>query len=581
MHRAGRLGIVLWFAASVSPWVHAGEDAPRLRRPVAAVLAQDDARLFVANERSGTVSVIDTKGQRPVAEHQVAKQLLDLVATPDRQTWLALDGTKGELLRLAVEESAVRVVERLPVDATAVRVVVSANGKRAYVAGLWSRRISIIDLGEAERPSRIAGHVDLEIAPRTLLLTQNDKRLIAADSFGGRLAVIDTISQKWLHTTEFPAHNIRGLGLSKDGKTLLVAHQMLNELGHTVENDVHWGLVMTNDLRWLPLATILGGGKDLYHGAHMHPLGQPGRGSADPMGLAVAPDGKVIVTLGGVGQVSFGAEEDFALQRINVGRRPTSVVVSSDSQTAWVVNSFGDSVTRIDLATKAASQEIALGTMPKLSQVEEGERLFRDAKLSLDGWMTCHSCHTDGHTNGQKNDNFSDKTFGAPKRVMSLLTSTDTAPFGWRGTAKDLSEQIHKSVFHTMQGGEASADQVAALAEYLQTLKPPPSIDAARGTVDPPAIARGKALFTTLKCSGCHAGPAYTTPKVYDVGLKDELDHREFNPPSLLGVGQRAPYFHDGRAATLDDVFVEHAHQLDRSLEKQELQDLIKFLRSL
>ena len=31
-----------------------------------------------------------------------------------------------------------------------------------------------------------------------------------------------------------------------------------------------------------------------------------------------------------------------------------------------------------------------------------------------------------------------------------------------------------------------------------------------------------------------------------------------FNAPSLLGVAHNAPYFHDGSAATLDDVFARH-----------------------
>lgn len=570
-------GLALGIALLAAAFAHA-DDAPRLRRPLAAVLSADDRLLYVANEQTGSVSIIDVFSGRISAEIAIGRQLVDFTATPDRRTWLALDGGTGELLRLSVDGQKVDVAERLPVDRTAVRVVVSQNGKRAYVSGLWSRRVHVVQLSA---PAKVVARIDLEIAPRSMLLVENDARLIVADSFAGQLAVIDTANNTWLHTSEFPAHNIRGLGVSKDGKTLLVAHQMLNELGHTVENDVHWGLVMTNDLRWLPLATIVEGKKDLYRGAHMHPLGEPGRGSADPMGLAVAPDGRVVVALGGVGQISTGRENDFALRRVNVGQRPTHVAISSDSRTAWVVNSFSDSVSRVDLESDKVVSEIALGVMPQLTQAERGEQLFYDARLSLDGWMSCHSCHTDGHTNGQKNDNFSDKTFGAPKRVLSLLTTTDSAPFGWRGTAKDLNEQIEKSIFHTMQGGKPTDEQVTALAAYLKTLAPPPSIDTARGSVDEPAIARGKALFGELKCSGCHAAPAYTTPKLYSVGLKDELDHREFNPPSLLGVGQRAPYFHDGRAKTLEDVFTGHDHQLPRVLDEREVRDLIRFLRSL
>ena len=68
---------------------------------------------------------------------------------------------------------------------------------------------------------------------------------------------------------------------------------------------------------------------------------------------------------------------------------------------------------------------------------------------------------------------------------------------------------------------------------------------------------------------------------MYDVGLKDKQGNTEFNPPPLVGVGQRGPYFHDGSAATLRDVFETHGHQLKDDLSEQQLADLLAFLRSL
>ena len=55
------------------------------------------------------------------------------------------------------------------------------------------------------------------------------------------------------------------------------------------------------------------------------------------------------------------------------------------------------------------------------------------AKLAHDGWFSCHSCHTDGHTNSRLNDSLGDGSFGAPKRVLSLLGVNDTAPWAWNG----------------------------------------------------------------------------------------------------------------------------------------------------
>src|SRR5262245_17127001 len=88
---------------------------------------------------------------------------------------------------------------------------------------------------------------------------------------------------------------------------------------------------------------------------------------------------------------------------------------------------------------------------PRLSLAQRGELLFYDARLSHDGWMSCHSCHTDGHSNDQMNDNFSDRSFGSPKRVLSLLGVKDTLPLAWSGQVKTLEEQIQNSVTSTMQ----------------------------------------------------------------------------------------------------------------------------------
>lgn len=389
-------------------------------------------------------------------------------------------------------------------------------------------------------------------------------------------------TQSVAHIREFPGHNIRGMGISPNGEMLIVAHQMLNELAHTVQNDVHWGLLMSNDLRWLKLDAVLQPGTDLYEGAHMHPLGEAGSATGDPAGLTLTSKGAVVVSLGGVGEIAIGKEDDFSLYRIHVGRRPTAVIADSDSRFLYVANTFDDDISIIDIEEREVVEYISLGEQPELSLVQRGERLFYNANLSHDSWMSCHSCHTDGHTNGLLNDNFSDASFGAAKRVLSLLGRANTEPFAWAGTAETLTAQIHKSLTHTMQADEPPTDeQIAALAAYVQTLAPPPSIDLVRGVQDTEVVARGSELFRELQCVNCHKPPVYTTPDTYDVGIDDKQGKRKFNPPTLLGVGQRGPYFHDNRAASLDEVFLKYKHQLDRDLTADELGSLLSFLRSL
>ena len=178
----------------------------------------------------------------------------------------------------------------------------------------------------------------------------------------------------------------------------------------------------------------------------------------------------VVVTLGGVREVAIGREDDFSLQRVNVGRRPVAVVIHPNGKRAYVANMFDDSVSVVDLEDPGELARISLGSRAELSKQDRGELLFFDARLSHDSWMSCHSCHTDGHTNGLLVDNLGDESFGSPKRVLTLLGVRNTAPWAWNGKIEKLSVQTQKSIIATMQGKTPNPEQVQALTEYLQQL---------------------------------------------------------------------------------------------------------------
>jgi cytochrome c peroxidase len=132
-----------------------------------------------------------------------------------------------------------------------------------------------------------------------------------------------------------------------------------------------------------------------------------------------------------------------------------------------------------------------------------------------------------------------------------------------------------------LRGKALSSEQVRELVAYLESLAPPPARDRLLGKFDEPAAGRGRDVFGKQGCTTCHAPPAYTSAKAHDVGLTDEAGLKAFNAPSLRGAGQAGPYFHDGRAVTLAEVFTRHRHQLKAELPKEELDDLLTFLRNL
>jgi cytochrome c peroxidase len=561
-------------------------DAPQLttqlRRPITLSFNSAGDYLYVANRDSGSISVLSAAG-KVLSETIVGKQLADFVPVGRDDLYLAVDERAHKLLVLKLVAEKVEVLQRLPVSSYPVGVTVWNDGKSAAVTSLWSRRVSFLDLtADDAAPTKITKVVDLPFAPRKLLLLPQQQKLIVADSFKGQLAVLDPKTHAIETVRQFPGHNIRGLGISPNGQMLLVSHQMLNELAHTIRNDVHWGLLMSNDLRWLKIDSVLTGGRETYFGSHMHPLGEAGQGGGDPGGMDVASNGMVVVTMSGAGQISVGKEDDFSLARIDVGQRPVAVKIARDGKSVWVVDQFADSIVRVDLELNEVAETISLGPQPELSMPQKGEVLFHDSRLAHDRWMSCQSCHSDGHANGQMNDNFSDKSFGAPKRVLSLLSQKDTAPYAWNGESADLFKQIRSSLENTMQREDEIPDgDVKALAAYVETLELPPPVDVLRGTSDPAAIARGKTVFENHDCARCHAGPTFTTPKAYDVGLTDKQGNKLFNPPSLRGVSHRGPFFHNNSAATLEDVFQKYQHPSNSKYSDDEVRDLVKYLRSL
>ncbi len=543
---------------------------PRLRQPVALVVADDGRRLFVANRRAGTVSAIDVEQRRVIAETAIWRRLADLVDGGEGKL-LAVDEAAGELVVLSRDKDSLTVSGRLPVGDAAVSVCRLARS-RASVACLWPRQLVFVDLS-ATKP-RVCKSISLPFAPRMQGALSGGEKLVVADAFGGRLAVVDAERGIVESVRSVPGHNIRGLALSADGKQLFLAQQVLTEDTPTRADDVRWGNVISNGVRSLSVADLVKPNADLLRYSQFQPLGAFRGGAADPAGLAIAGD-KRIVALAGTDEVAFEEELRVDWPRLPVGRRPTAVAVAKGR--AFVANTFADSVTVIDGDKRETIAEISLGPTPERTAAERGELLFFDARLSMESWMSCHSCHSDGHTNGLRSDTLGDGSYGAPKRVPTLLGVADTAPWAWNGSMNRLEDQVRKSIMTTMHGTRPTQQQIADLTAYLKTLAPPPP----RHVAAEDAVHRGEIVFRARGCIRCHAPPLYTTARNYEVGLEDELGKKEFNPPSLRGVGQGTAFFHDGRAATLEDVFLRHRHQIPADMPRNEVDDLLSYLRSL
>lgn len=135
------------------------------------------------------------------------------------------------------------------------------------------------------------------------------------------------------------------------------------------------------------------------------------------------------------------------------------------------------------------------------------------------------------------------------------------------------------------------SDKLEALQAYQLTLRPP---SAPAGSFDPVAAERGRDLFfNTAGCASCHSGASFTdaNERLHDVtasmaepetpSYASRSATKKYRTTPLRGAWQHPPYFHDGSAATFEDVVQRYNAKQNLGLSQQGVKDIAQFLKSL
>jgi mono/diheme cytochrome c family protein len=293
---------------------------------------------------------------------------------------------------------------------------------------------------------------------------------------------------------------------------------------------------------------------------------------------AVVGAGSNVVVTGTRGQLDV-TEGDFhfptfpcpQLDGIAVTGEPVAVAFA-DASTLVVQRRQPAGLARINRNDRVVISEVAFGG-PSRRQV--GHMFFHQAASPTSG-IACASCHPEGREDGRV---WTFEQLG-PRRTQTVAGGVlDTAPLHWDGDFNEL-DGLMRDVFVRRMGGASPSDlQLAELADWMQTLPHLPS--RALGNVD--AVARGKALYHDAKvgCASCHGGDKLTNHLTVAVGTG-----KAFQVPSLVGIGDRAPFMHDGCAPTLADRFDPYCgggdqHGVTSHLSESQLSDLVIYLETL
>ena len=536
---------------------------PLPEAPSGIAISSDDMTLYVtAGLPQGCVLVIDsrtgaTRG-RIVAGYSPTAPVL----SKDGNTLFVCDRFRSRLL--AVDLAAQKIKGELPVGREPVAAARTPDGRFVLTARL-------LPAGPATGPVVAAEVVAVNTADLTV---------------SARIALPNGST------------SVRGICASPDGRYAYIVHTLAHYQLPTTQVDRGWmntsALSIINTATWRRLNTVL--------------LDDVDQGAANPWDVACTSDGRwLCVSHAGTHEISIinrpglhrkldaagdGTQDtssDLSFlgdlrQRVRLpGKGPRGITISG--HTLYVAEYFSDSMAAVDLTAEAKGkvESIPLGPTPELTDARRGEMLFHDADLCFQRWQSCASCHPDARADGLNWDLLNDG-LGTPKNTKSLLWAHRTPPAMSLGVRETAETAVRAGIRHIQFVVRPEADAVAIDA-YLKSLEPLPSPYLAGGQLDDKAE-RGKHVYEKAGCRECHAPPLYTSLKAYDVGTGTGREAGQaFDTPTLVELWRTAPYLHDGRAATLDEVLTRFnpgdRHGKTSTLTATELEELIAFLLSL
>lgn len=269
-------------------------------------------------------------------------------------------------------------------------------------------------------------------------------------------------------------------------------------------------------------------------------------------------------------------------------------------------------------------------------KVALGEKLFNEPQLSKNNTVSCASCHNLelGGTDRKARSIGIDNQLGDINSPTVFNSSYNFKQF-WDGRAETLEAQIdgpthaanemgsdwneiiqklqqsseYTSKFEKLYPDGIQTENVKdAIAEFERSLTTPDSrFDLfLRGNQE--ALIKeekdGYKIFKSVGCISCHQGVNVGGNLFQEFGVmgnyfddrggitkadfgrfnvtQNEYDRYVFKVPSLRNIEITPPYFHDGSAQNLPEaISVMSKYQLGRKLSDQEIDSIVKFLKTL
>lgn len=508
------------------------------------------------------------------------------------------------------------------IDVAEEPVALAAAGEDLFVASRWAATVSVLGLPSGDDgPTRIA-EIPVSRDPAALAVSRG--ALFVLHASGGDL---DRIALEGLREGRSPDVRTRTIAATRDGalaaarpagaKGAQEAPRRATQgfaLAASPEGVVHAALVLADPSPPQNADEPGGYGSENPMGEHVLTVSSGGeRARLDPAFGADCPlprdavvdrAGRLLVACAGSDLLLTAQMQDTSIgevQRHLVGSGPTGVAVDPETGRAFVWSAFDGVLTaaspvglETDLGEELRVHHLAAPPVrPRVNavalrraevldpRIARGRVFFHrsSSAVSADG-RACASCHPDG-----RDDGLTWATPEGPRQTPMLLGRIDgTAPYGWNGD-QSLPGHFDRTI-RRLSGQGFHADDRDAIFAYLKSLPVPGARALAAHGAEGELVQRGRDVFdsTEAQCGTCHVAGVATDGVRHDVGSGlAPKDTKLFDTPSLRFIGKSAPYYHDGRFATLDDLLRGSDHAMGKTshLSDADRAALLAYLRSL
>lgn len=307
-------------------------------------------RIYVTNEVSGDLTVIDSASRGVIATVPLGKRPRGIHASPDGKTiYVALSGTP--IAGPDVDESTLppadhskdgigvfdvasnKLLKIIQGGSDPENFDVSKDGKYIYVSNEDVSGVSIIDIAAG----KVVKTLQIGAQPEGVKVTPDGKLVFVTSEETSTLSVLDPDAGKIIATFKV-GHRPRSIAFLPDGSKGYV----------NAEND---GTVVFFDAKKYKVIKPI-------------PLGKPG--TIKPMSVLLSPDASKLFVSTGRGQQLFtiNTADNTVAGSVTVGRRPWGIALSPDGKTIYTANGPSNDVTAVDVATNTVTAKIKAGTGP-------------------------------------------------------------------------------------------------------------------------------------------------------------------------------------------------------------------------